>query len=89
MDMMSVAVNESGLRIGEDHPNARYTDSEVEMVFALRECGWGYKRIAKAVEMPVRTVRDFINGARRCQCPAKWKKVVVGDTWKAVKVTKC
>lgn len=82
---VAVAVNERGIRIGEDHQFAKYSNSEVEMVFILRDYGWGYKRIAAAVEMPLRTVRDFINGKRRCQCPAKWKKVVVGDTWKAVK----
>lgn len=62
-----VAVNERGLRIGEDHPNAKYSDSEVEMVFRLRDDGLGYKRIAATCEMPVRTVRDFIAGRRRCQ----------------------
>ena len=68
-----VAVNERGLRIGDSHQNAKYSDSEVEMVFNLRDIGWGYKRIAAAVEMPVRTVRDFICGKRRCQFAAAYK----------------
>ena len=28
----TVDVNEAGLRIGEDHPNAKLTDGEVEMI---------------------------------------------------------
>ena len=30
--MKHVAISETGHRIGEDHPNARYTDGEVEAV---------------------------------------------------------
>lgn len=75
----TVAVNDRGLRIGEDHPNARYTNGEVEMVLRLRDDGLGYKRIARAVEMPVRTVRDIIKGRRRCQMPADFKRVRVSE----------
>lgn len=72
-----VAVNERGLRIGEDHQNARYTDGEVAMVLELRDAGWGYKRIAKAVDMPRTTVRDICTGRRRCQTAAQWRGVRV------------
>ena len=70
-----VAVNERGHRIGEDHPKARYTDGEIAMVHYLRDLGWGYKRIAKAVEMPLRTIRDVCSGKSRCQFPTRWKRV--------------
>lgn len=73
----TVAVNDRGLRIGEDHHNARYTDGEVEMVLRLRDDGFGYKRIAKALDMPKRTVRDICQGKRRCQCAANHKRVRV------------
>lgn len=53
------------IRRGELHWNARYTDGEVSMTIALRQCGYGYKRIAAICEMPVRTVRDYVNGLRR------------------------
>lgn len=78
MAEIHVAVNERGLRIGEDHQNARYSNSEVEMVFKLRDGGWGYKRIAAAVEMPIRTVRDYLTGRRRCQFADRFKTVSVG-----------
>jgi hypothetical protein len=67
------------LRIGEDHQNARYTNGEVEMVLSLRDQGLGYKRIAKLVEMPVRTVRCICNALRRSQCADRFKTVRVPD----------
>lgn len=76
----TVAVNERGLRIGEDHPNARYTNGEIEMVLGLRDEGLGYKRISKMAEIPVRTVRDIIKGKRRCQHATNWKTVRVPGT---------
>lgn len=71
----TVAINERGLRIGEDHQNARYTDGEIEMVLALRDDGKSYGEIARLVEMPKSTVADIIKGRRRCQYPAKWKSI--------------
>lgn len=70
-----VAFNERGLRIGEDHHNSRYTNGEVERVLALRDEGFGYKRIAKAMEMPRSTVASICKGLRRCQTPAMWKVI--------------
>lgn len=75
----TVAVNERGLRIGEDHQNAKYTDSEVELVLQLRDQGLGYKHIAKLAEMPVRTVRCICNALRRSQCADRFKTVRVPD----------
>ncbi|NKD56065.1 MULTISPECIES: hypothetical protein [Haematospirillum] len=31
----TVAVNDAGLRIGEDHPQARYTNHEIDLVKRL------------------------------------------------------
>ena len=39
------AINERGLRIGEDHQNARYTNGEVDMVHQLRDNGWSIRFI--------------------------------------------
>jgi hypothetical protein len=75
----TVAVNERGLRIGEDHQNAKYTDSEVEMVLSLRDAGKSYGCIARILEMPKSTVRDICRGIRRCQCAATWKTVRVPE----------
>lgn len=74
-----VAVNERGMRIGEDHPNARYTDAEIDTLWSLRDEGYGYKRIALFMDMPVRTVRDIIKGKRRAYVATRWKRVRVAD----------
>lgn len=73
--MREVAINEAGLRIGEDHQNAKYSNGEIEMVLSLRDDGKSYGEIGRLVEMPKSTVRDIIKGRRRCQYPSDWKKV--------------
>lgn len=73
----TVAVNERGRRIGEDHHNARYTDGEIEQVLMLRSDGWSYRRIAQKLEMPKSTVRDVCSGRRRCQHAAGHRVVCV------------
>ena len=75
-----IAVNESGLRIGEDHPNARYTNHEIELVLQLRDQGHGYGTIAKKMDMPKRTIRDICNGRIRCQIPTEFKRVRVSGS---------
>ena len=67
-------VNERGRRIGQDHPRARYTDGEVAMVWVLRDEGWGYRRIAQALQMPRSTVRAIVAGRMRCQSVAGHKR---------------
>lgn len=74
---LTIAVNDRGYRIGEDHPHARYTNGEVKMVLRLRNKKFSYGKIAKMVEMPKSTVRDICTGRRRCQYPNRWKTVEV------------
>lgn len=74
-----VAVNERGIRVGEDHPRARYTDGEVNMVLSLRDEGMSYDQIARLVEMPKGTVRDFCKFRRRAQPATAWKEVCIPD----------
>ena len=79
----TAAVNERGLRIGEDHQNARYTNAEIEMVLTLRDEDKSYGEIARLVEMPKSTVRDICTGRRRCQYPADFKTVRVPEEQQA------
>ena len=71
----TVAINDAGLRIGEDHQNAKYTNGEIEMVLSLRDEGKSYGEIGRLVEMPKSTVRNIIKGRRRCQYPADFKTI--------------
>ena len=70
-----VTVNDKGRTIGEDHANARYLDSDVEKARELRKYGYTYQQISTILDMPIRTIRDYISGRRRCQSVAGWKRV--------------
>lgn len=59
------STTESAVRRGEDHPAARYTDREVDMVRGLREAGWSYGEIARKMDMPRSTVSAISSGRRR------------------------
>jgi hypothetical protein len=75
MTVKLVAVNEIGCRIGEDSPKAVLTNSEVEMIFVLREeTGWGYLKIAQKFEVSKSLIRNIFKGKCRCQHPARFKR---------------
>lgn len=74
----TLAINEYGLRIGEDHQNAKYPNSVVDRVLDLRDMGLGYLRIAMVCSMPKSVVRDICTGRRRCQFAVTWKAVKEG-----------
>lgn len=70
---MTVTVNDNGRAIGEDHVNAIYLNSDVENARQLRTQGYTYRQISQMLDMPIRTLRDYISGRRRCQSVAGWK----------------
>ena len=70
---MTVAVNDNGRAIGEDHVNARYLNADVEHARQLRAQGYTYRQISQMLDMPIRTLRDYLSGRRRCQSVAGWK----------------
>jgi transposase len=72
-----VAVNERGLRIGEDHQNAVLTDAEVELVRMLHSEGMSYRDIAAKFEIGKSTVADICKYRRRGQTISAWKRVRV------------
>lgn len=73
----TVAVNERGLRIGEDHQCAKLTNAEVELMLELREAGWSYRRLAVAFEVSKSHARYIVKGRWRSQCAMGWKTLVV------------
>lgn len=75
LTFVTVAVNDLGKIIGEDHPRAKYLDEDVEHALDLRRQHYSYLKISRMLDMPVRTVRDYISGKRRAQSVATWKKV--------------
>lgn len=72
-----VAVDEQGRRIGEDHPAARLTDDEVDLMRQLREeHGWGWRRLAQKFEVSTQTVRRICRYQRRASITLRFKSAV-------------
>lgn len=72
----TVAINDAGLRIGEEHPNAKLTDAEVEIIRQLHEeDGLSYKSLAEKFEISKGAVAKICRYERRAQYPVKWKEI--------------
>lgn len=74
--MREVAVNEAGLRIGEDHPNAKLTNAEVELIRSLHEDdGMSYEAIAEKFDVSKWAIGRICRYERRAQITVRWKKL--------------
>ena len=73
-----IAVNDGGRAIGQDHANAKYLDEDVQRARAFRAEGYTWHEISRMLDMPIRTVRDYVNGTRRNQSVAGFKWVIRG-----------
>lgn len=73
-EMRLCAIGSHGIRIGQDSANAKYLDSEVEMVFMLREAGLSYQAISERLDMPRSTVHAIATGVFRGLTPTKYEK---------------
>ena len=71
----TVAVNDAGIPVGEDHVAAKYLDSDVTCARELREEGYTLRQISQMLDMPIRTLRGYLDGSRRCQSVAGFKVV--------------
>lgn len=74
---MRVAVNDQGYRIGEDHPNAKLTNHEVDLILDLRDQCMSYRQIADKMEVSKSLIRDICKGRKRCQSAWRWKEINV------------
>jgi predicted DNA-binding protein (UPF0251 family) len=72
-----VALNERRRRIGEDHPNAKLTDHEVELIRDLREHGMKYKTLAEKFEVSKSTIAMVCRYERRGELAHSWLGVHV------------
>ena len=75
-----VALNERGARIGEDHPRAKLTNHEVDLIRALGEerdaSGrrlFGRVKLAAKFEVSRWTIQSILDGESRCQLPMQYK----------------
>lgn len=73
----TVALNENGKRIGQNHPRAKLLDSEVDLVLALVESGLSYAKIAEKFSVSKSCVAHIASGRRRGQVIARVVSVSV------------
>ncbi|WP_052236206.1 hypothetical protein [Bordetella avium] len=73
----AVTVNDAGLRVGEDHPNAKLTDGEVERIRSLHEDGLSYQTLAEKFEISKGAVAKICRYERRGQFAVRVKIVLV------------
>ena len=73
-----VAVDEHNNRIGEDHPRAKLTDHDVELIRQLREeFGLAHSEIAVKFEIAKSTVVAICQYQRRATTPAGYRRVTI------------
>ena len=75
----TVAINGRGLRVGEDHQNAKLTNDEVELVRELHKAGLSYKVLAAKFEVSKSLVAAICRWERRAEVATAWKTVHVPD----------
>lgn len=68
-----IGVNAQGLRIGEDHPRARLSDHDVELIRELAGGGMLYAEIAEKFEISKVTVGRICRYERRGQTVENYK----------------
>lgn len=71
----TVAINERGLRIGQDHHLARLADSDVELMRTLHEDGMTYNELADKFDVSPGTVGRICRYERRAQTVAGHRDV--------------
>jgi len=77
MSKRLVGINERGLRVGEDHHNAKLTNDEVERIRSLRAEGIPYLRLAEIFEVSKSTIQMVCQYKRRAEIATDYKQVHV------------
>lgn len=70
-----VAVNERGIRLGEDHQRAKLTNAEVDLIRELHEDGMSYAMLAAKFGVSKSSIADICRYRRRAQIPTAWREV--------------
>jgi len=70
-----IGVNEKGLRVGEDHPKAKLTNRDVELIRRLHEEGLSYRTIAEKFEVSKMLVCYICTYRRRVSNAVEFKSI--------------
>jgi len=85
MDMLMArhkmfAYNADGKRIGEDHPNARLTDEQIDRIRDLHEDhDLKYSQLAEMYGVSKSMIAGVCQYRRRAQTPFGWKRLEVDE----------
>jgi hypothetical protein len=86
-----VGVDERGNRVGEDHPRAKLSNAEIDLMFELREPPAGikplsYREIAEKFEVSKGYVSDILSDRRRRRSsyPVAFRRVAIPATARLV-----
>lgn len=72
-----VALNDSGRRIGQEHPRAKLLDAEVSQVLDLLEAGLSYAVVAGKFDVSKSCIAHIATGRRRSQTVVRVVRVSV------------
>lgn len=68
-----IAISEIGRRIGQGHHNAKLQDSDIDLVFRLREAGLSLSVIGKKFGVQRACIWKILHGYTRAETPAEWR----------------
>lgn len=74
-----VALNDKNRRIGQEHPRAKLTDAEVDLVFGLLDSGLSLAEVARKMDVSKSCIAHIASGRRRSQPVARVVKVSVNE----------
>lgn len=74
-----IALNENGRRIGQEHPQAKLLDHEVDLVLGLVANGFSYAEIADKFDVSKSCIAKIAQGSRRGQPVARVVRVPVTE----------
>jgi len=69
-----VAVNERGRRIGEDHPRAKLSNHEIDLMQELFEEGMTLREAAEKFDISKKHASEIRSGKKRAQYPAEFRR---------------
>ena len=76
----TIAVNESGYRLGEDHHHARLSNEQVDRIRDLHEeHGLSYTQLAAMYSVSKSSIADICQYRRRAQTPFGYKTLNVEE----------
>lgn len=73
-DATVCGVSDHGVLVGQYHPMARYTDFDIDCVFAFRDSGMTIREIGAKLDMPPSTVHAVLHGRLRATPPTQWRR---------------